>query len=127
MATAPRVVVDSSAWIQHQRVGDPVIERLDAEGRLWSHATVLGEVRLGCGAPARALAGRVTACPRAPSADPDQVLALTRIAGVACSNIGWADAELVTTCVHAEVPTRIYTHDKHLQAVAVRLGVAFVA
>lgn len=103
-----------------------MIERLDAEDRLWSHATVLGEIQLGCGAPARALAGRVTACPRVPSADPDQVLALSRFAGVACSNIGWADTELVATCVHADVPTRLYTRDRHLQAVAVRMGVAFV-
>lgn len=119
------MLVDSSAWIDHQRSGDPVIERLDAERRIWSHATVLGEIRLGCGAPSRRLAARVVACPMLPSVDPDRVLQTIAESNLACTGLGWADAEILAACAAAEQAIMIYTRDRDLQAAAMAMGVAF--
>jgi hypothetical protein len=85
----------------------------------------VGELSLGCGAPARRLSARVTRCPWIEPATPEHVLQVLVASKLACTGIGWADAEILAACVLARESTRLYTADIALLVVARRLGVAF--
>ena len=60
-----------------------------------------------------------------PSVDPDRVLQTIARSNLACTGLGWADAEILAACAAAEPTILLYTRDRDLLAAAIALGVAF--
>lgn len=109
-----RVLVDSSAWGDYLRGRGrmaPAVLRLVAEDRVWLHATVIGEVRLG----GVDLAGRFPGLPLLQGFVPERVLAWLALQEVgAVRGVGWADCEIVHAAAAHHVP--LLTADGRQQA-----------
>ena len=99
----PRVLVDSSAWMDYLRRRGRSAEkvlRLVAEDEVWLHPVVVGEVRLG-GVDLEARLG----LPMLPASSAEDVLVWVRqLPPTALHRVGWADCEIVHAAVSQAVP-----------------------
>jgi predicted nucleic acid-binding protein len=100
-----RVLVDSSAWADYLRGrgrrGTDVLQLL-AEGRVWLHPVVVGEVLLG---GVDVADGRLGPLPSLPERPADEVLHWLRTRDPALlRGVGWADCAIVHAAVTHGVP-----------------------
>jgi predicted nucleic acid-binding protein len=115
------MLVDTSVWIDHFARGNPrLVELLDA-GAAETHPFVVGELALGRLRWRGETLAYLAALPSVPSADHDEVMGLVEGSHLAESGIGWVDAHLLASALIAG--TTIWTTDRQLRSVALRLGV----
>jgi len=115
------ILVDTSVWIDHLRVGDEELVNLLNGTRVLSHPFVIGE--LACGnlrSRARVLA-LLADLPRVATATDAEVLFFIERYELMGRGIGYVDAHLLAAA-SLDSPTRLWTRDKRLDAVAVELG-----
>lgn len=117
------ILVDTSIWIDHFHVGDPILSALIAERRVVMHPFVIGEVAVGSLRNRSIVITMLSELPRAVAADDEEVLRF--IADHALSGIGLAyvDVHLLAAC-RIGGTVRLWTRDRRLRGVAERLGVA---
>jgi len=117
------ILVDTSIWIDHLRVGHASLVTLLESGLVMTHAWVIGELALGHLSRRRQVLGLLAGLPQATVATTDEVMTLIerhRLHGV---GIGYVDAQLLAAT--ALTPdAALWTGDKHLYAAASRLGCA---
>lgn len=117
------ILVDTSIWIDHFHVGDPILSGLIAERRVVMHPFVIGEVAVGSMRNRSIVITMLSELPRAVAADDEDVLRF--IADHELSGIGLAyvDVHLLAAC-RIGGTVRLWTRDRRLRGVAERLGVA---
>jgi predicted nucleic acid-binding protein len=118
-------LVDTSVWIDHFR-GAPasrgLAELLEA-GEVVIHPFVRGEIALGHLGRRRAQVLRdLTLLPCVALVPDDDVLHMVEARRLAGSGIGWVDAHLLASALHAGGV--LWTHDDRLSRVVSRLGIA---
>jgi predicted nucleic acid-binding protein len=114
------ILVDTSIWVEHLRVGHGDLERALERGHALAHPWVTGELALG-GASSGVLR-LLTQIPHAAVATDDEVLALITREQLAGAGIGWVDAGLLASA-RLTPDARLLTDDRKLAGVAARLGV----
>ena len=118
------ILVDTSVWVQHLRLGDPELARLLDRASVLGHPFVTGELALGS-IPRRAeLLGLLERLPSASVARHSEVMQLIDNEGLAGSGIGYVDACLLASA-RITPDALFWTRDRRLNAVALRVGVAF--
>lgn len=116
------IVVDTMIWADHIVRSDRHLARLLGEKRVLVHPFVLGELALG-NLRDREVLKTLAMLPRADIAFNSEVLSFIERYALAGSGIGYVDTHLlVSTRLTSEA--KIWTRDRRLRAVAVRLGVA---
>lgn len=114
------ILVDTSIWVEHLRIGHPVVARLLAHGQVLGHPWVTGELALGSlsdrGQVLRLLAGLpqaevVTASELATFIEGHQLFGL---------GAGYVDVQLLAA-TRLSFDTRLWTADRRLAAAASRL------
>jgi predicted nucleic acid-binding protein len=118
------VLVDTSAWIAHQRCFDPQLNALLTTETAVSHEVVIGELTLGCGDKARVLAAAASRLGRATRVEDESVHAFILRSELRCCGLSWPDACLLASAA-SEGGVRLYTHDRAMAKAAARLGVAW--
>jgi len=118
------ILVDTSVWIDHLRVGDEGLVTLLDSAQVLCHPFVVGE--LACGnlrnrGEALTLFGEL---PRVAVATDAEVLYFIEQHGLMGRGIGYIDAHLLAA-VSLAGPARLWTRDKRLCAVATDLGLAY--
>jgi len=118
------ILVDTSVWIDHLRVGDEGLVTLLDSVQVLCHPFVVGE--LACGnlrnrGEALTLFGEL---PRVAVATDAEVLYFIEQHGLMGRGIGYIDAHLLAA-VSLAGPARLWTRDKRLGAVATDLGLAY--
>jgi len=116
------ILVDTSIWIDHLRVGDPVLRRLLDEGRVLGHPWVIGELALGHLAQRVEILGLLHSLPAGLVADPDEMLVFIDRHRLMGRGIGHVDAQLLAASRLAAAS--LWARDKRLAAIATELGVA---
>ena len=114
------ILVDTSVWVDHFRVGNSLSGVL-AEGLALTHPHVIGE--LACGNlnnRARILAA-LGALPRATPATDEEVMRLIEDRKLWGRGIGWIDAHLLASALLTSC--RFWTLDRRLQRTASAAGV----
>lgn len=116
------ILVDTSVWINHLRVGDQKLTTLLESNMVLTHPFVIGE--LACGnlhnrAAILALLDRLT--PATAATDPE-VLAFIDQHGLMGRGIGYIDAHLLAS-THLSAPAKLWTGDKRLGRLAGELSV----
>jgi predicted nucleic acid-binding protein len=118
------VLVDTSVWVDHFRLGNAALERLLIQDAVLCHPWVLGEI--ACGTPPareRTLVD-LAALQMTKTASMQELMVFVereRLYGAGC---GLVDLALLAS-VRITPGARLWTLDKRLDALAERFGVAF--
>ena len=121
------VLADTSIWVAHFRSVSPVLQSLLAMDQVLCHPLIVLE--LACGtppAPRERTLGDLRRLQQAVVATSDEILALIEKEQLHDSGCGAVDMALLAS-VLLTPNTLLWTLDKDLDALAIRLGVAFSA
>lgn len=118
------ILVDSSVWIDHLRVGEPALVELLNAGQVLTHFFVVGELACGNLKNRNAVLSLLHALPAAPLATHDEVLFFIERRRLMGKGIGYTDAHLLSAVSMAGTG-RLWTRDKRLRAVAESMNLAF--
>lgn len=120
------IIVDTSIWIDHLRVGHHGLDRLLETGRILGHPWVIGQIALGHLTRRREVIGLMRSLPQAVVATADEVLTLVDEHQLYGSGIGYVDAQLLAS-TRLTADARLWTRDGRLATAAKRLGCAVAA
>ncbi|CAB3801819.1 type II toxin-antitoxin system VapC family toxin [Pararobbsia alpina] len=115
------ILVDTSVWIDHINVSDPMLMTLLAEERVLAHPYVIGEISLGSLRDRDVVLGALLDLPRAPVATPEETLYLIEREGLFNRGIGYVDTSLLASA-RLQPGITIWTRDKRLKKVADELN-----
>ena len=118
-----RVLVDTSLWVGHFRRANPVLQSLLAMDQVLCHPLIVLE--LACGtppAPRERTLGDLRMLRQAVVATTEEMLALVEKERLYDSGCGAIDAALLAS-VLLTPDARLWTTDRSLDALALRLGV----
>lgn len=115
------ILVDTSVWVDHLRRTDPALVPVLERGEALAHPFVIGEIALGDLKQPGLVIGLLQSLPAAPVAEDREVLAFIAANGLGGSGLGYVDAHLLAS-VRLRPGSSLWTRDKRLRAVALRLG-----
>ena len=117
------ILVDTSVWIDHLRQGDSSLKQLLAQAQVMCHPMVVGELACGNLKSSSMILALLADLPGASVASEAEVLGFIQAQSLFGLGIGYVDVHL---CASAKLHgVQLWTRDKRLQAVAVRLGLAY--
>ncbi len=119
------ILVDTSVWINHLRNNDPHLVRLLTENSVLGHPFVRGELALGNLRQREEILTALDNLPQAPVAFADEVNYFIEQHSLFGLGIGLIDAHLLAS-VQLSGNARLWTQDKRLLAVAMRLNLAAI-
>jgi len=117
------ILVDTSVWIDHFRVGEPPLITLLHDGHVLIHPCVIGEVALGQLSRRSEILGLLNNLPWANAATDVEVLDLVDRRQLFGLGIGYVDAHLLASTLLTP-DTTLWTRDKRLGSAAGELGLA---
>ena len=117
------ILVDTSVWIDHLRSRDNRLVTLLQAGEVLAHPFVTGEIALGNLKQRHTVLVALANLPQARVANDSEVLHFIERNNLAGLGIGYIDAHLLASA-RLDAGTKVFTRDKRLQAVAVRLSLA---
>jgi hypothetical protein len=117
------ILVDTSVWVDHLRSGDARLAALLQAGDVLAHPFVTGEIALGNLKQRQTVLTALANLPQALVASDSEVLHFIDRNNLAGLGIGYIDAHLLASA-RLDAGTKIFTRDKRLQAVAIRLSLA---
>jgi predicted nucleic acid-binding protein len=118
------ILVDTSVWIDHLRHGDSSLKELLAQAQAMCHPMVVGELACGNLTSRSMVLALLADLPSATVASEAEVLGFIQAQSLFGLGIGYVDVHL---CASAKLHgVQLWTRDKRLQAVAVRLGLAYL-
>lgn len=119
------VLVDTSVWVDHLRVNEPRLADLLRRNQVLSHPFVRGELALGNLRQRDVILSALDNLPQAPVAFADEVNFFIETHALFGLGIGLIDAHLLAA-TQLMGNAKLWTRDKRLLAVAVRLNLAAV-
>jgi predicted nucleic acid-binding protein len=123
MAT-PRVIADSSVWIDHINKGDGELASALRRRMIMLHPMVIGEVALGSIRQRELVLSELNALPQATPATHAEVMAMVQWLKLHGCGIGYVDTHLLAATKQIK-NCLLWTRDKRLREQAERLGVAY--
>jgi predicted nucleic acid-binding protein len=121
------VLVDTSIWVSHFRRANPVLRSLLENDRVLCHPLIVLE--LACGtppAPRERTLSDLKLMRRTKVATTEETMSLVETKQLYDAGCGAVDVMLLASALLTP-DTRLWTVDRNLEALAVRLGVAFEA
>jgi predicted nucleic acid-binding protein len=115
------ILVDTSVWINHFRVGDPNLAALLQDGYVLAHPSVIGELALGQLSQRTEILGLLHNLPHANVASDAEVLNLIESRHLCGLGIGYVDTQLLAATM-LTAGAGLWTRDKRLAAVAAEFG-----
>ena len=119
------VLADTSVWVEHFRRANPVLQSLVATDQVLCHPLIV--IELACGtppAPRERTLGDLKKLQQAVVATADETLALIDEKRLYESGCGAVDVALLASALLTS-DALLWTADKKLDALAMRLGVAY--
>ena len=117
------ILVDTSVWIDHLRSASAILSELLGDGEVLGHPFVLGELALGNLRRREEILRILRRLPQATSASHGELLEFIDREALFGRGIGYVDAHLLAAA-RLTTGTKLWTHDRRLQAVAAQLGLA---
>jgi len=118
------ILVDTSVWVDHLRVGDPALRRLLEGGLVLGHPWVTGELALGHLSQRQEVLGLLSTLPAAPVLTPDETLVFIERHRLMGRGVGYVDVQLLAATRMAADDACLWTRDKRLAASARELDLA---
>ena len=120
------ILVDTSVWIDHLRVGDGALRDFLDRGRVLGHPFVTGELALRNLNQRDIVLRALRRLPQATVASHEEVLRLVEYQPLYGLGIGYVDAHLLAA-VRLTAGAKLWTWDRRLRTVAAQLGLAAAA
>lgn len=117
------ILVDTSVWIDHLRIGDAVLVDLLERSLVLAHPWITGELRFGRIRQRIEVLGGLVMLPQAVVATLDEVDRLIEWHQLFGLGIGYVDAQLLAA-TKLTPDARLWSRDKRLAAAAERVGCA---
>jgi len=117
------ILVDTSIWVDHLRVGDERLATLLDGGEVLAHPFVIGELALGNLRQRNVFLSDLLRLPQAELASDEEVLRLIDREKLFGHGIGYVDAHLLAAA-RLTAETKLWTRDRTLNAAAAQLGLA---
>ncbi len=117
------VLVDTSVWIDHFRVGEAELTRLLAHDEVATHLFVVGELAAGNLKDRDSVLAMFDALPHLGTAQHQEVLHLLSAHKLYGTGIGWVDLHLLTAAKLHGLP--ILSHDGRMATAAKKLKIAY--
>ncbi len=119
------ILVDTSVWIDHLRNNEPLLVSLLTSNNVLCHPFVRGELALGNLSQRQVILSSLDNLPQAPVAFADEATRFIETHSLSGLGIGFIDAHLLASTQLA-INAKLWTRDKRLLAVAMRLNLAVV-
>jgi predicted nucleic acid-binding protein len=119
------ILIDTSVWIDHFKVADPMFAQFSPDEQLLIHPFVLGEIALGSFAQRAGLLkwlGKLTPAIQASQSEVLNLISSKQLFGI---GIGYIDAHLIAS-VQLTPGARLWTRDKKLKAAAEGVGAEII-
>ena len=113
------ILVDTSVWIDHLRLGSERLKSLLQDDQVLCHPFVIGELACGNLHNRNEIIHLLEALPGAPVADHSEVLHLINAQRLYGRGLGWIDAHLLTSALLAGC--ELWTLDRLLHTLADRV------
>jgi len=117
------ILVDTSVWVSHLRVGDEHLKQLLIDGDVATHPFVIGELACGNLKNRREILALFQYLPQSKLARQEEVLQFIEIHTLMGLGIGFIDIHLLASAHLSQIP--IWTLDKKVDAAALSLGVCY--
>lgn len=114
------ILVDTSVWVYHLRVGSAKLSVLLEDNDVLVHPFITGELACGNLKNRMSVIGSMQELPPAPMAEHEEVLHLVERFRLWGTGVGWIDVHLLAAALLAHA--KLWTLDKHLSAAAEVLG-----
>lgn len=118
------ILVDTSVWVDHLRVGDASLSQALQSGAVLIHPFIIGELACGNLKDRDALLSLLGALPRAPLVDEQEVLFFISRQKLMGRGVGYIDIHLLASAVITG-GAKLWTRDTRLHAMARELGLAY--
>ena len=118
------ILVDTSVWIDHLRMGEPSLAAALEGGRVMMHPFVLGELACGNLANRSEVLELLGDLPAAPTATDPEALDFVERRALMGRGIGYIDVHLLAS-IALSGDACLWTRDRRLAAVAAELELAF--
>lgn len=115
------ILVDTSVWVDHLRVGDPPLARILDRGEALGHPWVTGELALGHLRGRSEVLRLLEHLPQATVATAAELLEFIRRRELFGLGIGYVDAQLLAATMLTD-SARLWTRDRRLRSAAGHLG-----
>ena len=119
------ILVDTSVWIDHLRVGDAALAETLEGGRVLMHRFVLGELACGALKNRREVLELLGELPSAPTVTEIEALAFIENHALMGRGIGYIDVHLLASTALADA-TVLWTRDQRLAETAARLKLVHI-
>jgi len=117
------ILVDTSVWIDHLRVGEDRLDALLNGSQVLTHPFVIGELACGNIRNRADVLKLLKNLPQAPVASQEEMLYFIENNKMMGRGIGFIDAHLMAAAAMVDA-SRIWTRDKRLERVAADLNLA---
>ena len=118
------ILVDTSVWIDHLRIGDAQLTVLLEEAQVLAHPWVIGELALGQLSRRSEILGLLSNLPQTTVATETEVMTLVETQHLFGRGIGYVDTHLLAATL-LTTDARLWTRDKRLAAVAADLAISY--
>lgn len=120
------ILVDTSVWVDHLRVGNEVLTGLLNTDMVLTHPFVVGELALGNVCQRDVVLDALFDLPRSAVATEAEVLHFIDHHALFGRGVGYIDVHLLAAA-RLTADVALWTNDKRLHAIAGEMGVAFSA
>ena len=117
------VLVDTSVWITHLRVGDRNLEKLLLETKVMCHPFVIGELACGNMKNRNEIISLLQDLPEVSVISQEEFLYFIDFHELIAVGIGFVDVHLLASSCLLEIP--LWTQDKRLRLAAEKLGISY--
>ena len=118
------VLVDTSIWVQHFRIGVPELPLMILAGEVRSHPVIVGELAVGGLPKRRQTMIKLRALPQVPERSADDALNFIEQHNLYGLGLSWGDAQLLAAAGLNAIS--IWTLDQALKQQAQSLNLAWV-
>jgi predicted nucleic acid-binding protein len=117
------ILVDTSIWVDHLRMGDELLQDLLGKDQVLAHPFVIGELALGGMRRRASTLAQLRQLPVAKVARHDEVMRLAERASLYGSGLSYVDAHLLAA-TRLTAGATLWTRDKNMSAAAEKLLIA---
>ena len=94
--------------------------------RAAGHVDIAGELIMGCGPDVRGSCNDVLELPQLEPIPACEAIRAIESLGLRCRGIGWTDAGIILSCLHASPPAALCTRDRRMAIAARAVGILVV-